>query len=102
MEWNVFYDNVNKGNIEYCNVLAGRDELINELKSKAASKEEFSDKLRLEMMCHYWSRAEWEIEVCPLCGCREEEGKKIDVFDQLSLNWDRFVDYCWDATSHEE
>lgn len=25
-------------------------------------------------------------------------GKKIDIYDQVMLNWDKFVDYCWSFT----
>lgn len=102
MEWNVLYDNINSGTIEQYNVLKGHDGFIRDLRSKVSSKEEFNDNLRQEMMCHYWRRAEWEVVVCPSYGHQEARGRKIDIFDQLSLNWDRFVDYCWDTAGREE
>ncbi len=97
MMWNVFYSNFNTGKIESHNVLRGREKFIKNLRSKSASKEEFSKQLRSEMMYHYWSRAEWEILLSPWCGQKDSEKRKVNVFDQLELNWDRFVDYCWEA-----
>lgn len=96
MTWNVFYYNFNEGKIESYNVLKGRESFIKKLKSRSASKENFAKKLRSEMMYYYWSKAEWEVLISPWCAGGEAEEIKIDVFDQINLNWDRFVDYCWE------
>lgn len=96
MVWNVFYIDFNTGEIRVTNVLRGREDFIRTLKSKSASKEEFSKGLRSEMMYHYWSRAEWEVLISPWCGRDNVPKSKVDVFWQLQLNWERFVDYCWD------
>lgn len=97
MTWNVFYSNFNTGKIELHNVLAGREKFIKDLRSKATSKEAFAKELRSEMMYHYWCRAEWEILLSPWCGRKDAKELKVDVFTQLELNWDRFVDYCWET-----
>lgn len=44
-------------------------------------------------MYYFWSKTEWEVIVSPWVGKGGDE--KIDVYDQLKLNWDKFVDYVW-------
>lgn len=102
MEWNVFHSDFNTGKIVSYNVLKGREEFIKELKVKFASKEEFSRALRSEMMYYYWSKAEWEVLISPWCGRKDADMIKVDVFWQIDLNWDRFVDYCWSFEKKEE
>lgn len=92
--WNVYYYNFNAGRIDKYNVLRNRFDMIQEMRTKSESKEAFSEDLRHEMMYYYWSKYEWETVISPY-GMNEEIEKRIDVYDQLRLNWDRFVDYCW-------
>ncbi len=51
---------------------------------------------RLQSHNFQWEDEPFEVLIRKYPRCK----KKIDVFDQLSLNWDRFVDYCWNAPSH--
>lgn len=97
MEWNALYYNYNANQMEPHNVLRGREDFIRKMKKKFPAKEDFAKELRSEMQYRYWSKAEWEIVLTPLVGSRENADRKIDVFDQLLLNWDKFVDYCWNA-----
>lgn len=73
-----------------------------ELKDKQNSLtfDEFSKELQSEARYRFWSKFEYETEIC---GYGEERGrsKKIDVFDQLNLNWDVFVKYVWDVKENE-
>ena len=47
-------------------------------------------------MYYFWSKCEYEIIVT----CNPEwdrfKKEKIDVYDQLQLNWNKFVDYIWE------
>lgn len=87
-------------------------------------KEEFADRLRGHLFYYYGSKAEWEVvitswvphitmsELDRLNEEREENkkkygrdpyslyvnpdiGRKIDVYEQVRLNWCLFVDYVW-------
>ena len=99
----------------YCN--------IRKLLKVDMSKEDFTEQLRREVQYYYWSKTEWEciitsqphidrkelqriISECYLqrkkadYPCRRahinlSHSDKIDVYDQLCLNWDEFVDYVW-------
>lgn len=87
-------------------------------------KEEFSELLRRQAQYYYWAKSEWECIITdtqPHIGRREldrllddcyrkrtkddkpchfshvnlSDAEKIDVYDQLMLNWDEFVEYVW-------
>lgn len=95
MEWMVYYFDCNRQEMAAYNALA-READIKKLLKKSATKAEFAEELRKEMMYRYWSKAEWEIIISPWCGGNaEESAQKIDVYDQLRMNWDKVVDYCW-------
>lgn len=93
MEWNVYYSN--NGKIDTFNVFDHWRflEEIEDLKQKLDSKEEFSEEVRHSAMYYFWSKCEYEILLNDWINPKEE--KKIDVYEQLKLNWDRFIDYVW-------
>lgn len=97
-------------------------ESVKELKRKKLPKEEFADRLKREVMYYFWSKYEYETVVTTFPPritngeldkaiaerdrrlreygqCRSsiqitpEEYIKIDIYDQVRLNWDVFVDY---------
>ena len=97
---------------------------VNKLLDAKLSKEEFAEKLRREVCYYYWCKVEWEITVAHYPShIRKEEmerliderekyyrqnnkypysdyidlvgSKRVDVHDQIMLNWDAFVDYVW-------
>lgn len=95
MEWLVYYFDVNRQEIATYNALACETDIKKILK-KSTTKAGFAEALRKEMMYRYWSKAEWEIIIGPWCGGNAEHSAcKIDIYDQLRLNWDKVVDYCW-------
>lgn len=99
-------------------------ESVRKLLKKPMSKEEFSELLRREVLYYYWSKAEWELVITntqPHIDSKElnrlitdcylkrtvaeppllfshvnlSDAEKIDVYEQVRLNWDEFVDYVW-------
>jgi len=105
-------------------------ESVRKLLKKPMSKEEFSELLRREVLYYYWSKAEWELVItdtqphidskelnrlitdCYLKRTIEEphplyshvnlsDAEKIDVYEQVRLNWDEFVDYVWKFSKSE-
>ena len=91
---------------------------------KCETKEEFAEELRKSLAWCYWSKCEWETIIAsfPARITKEElyrlnkefktdtekyghepysmwvspaVGKKVDVYEQVMLNWDIFVDYVW-------
>ena len=88
------------------------------------TKKEFAEELYKDLIYYFWSKAEWEVVITPciprisiseLDRLNEERektlkkynrepyslyvnpdiGEKIDIYNQVMLNWDLFVDYVW-------
>lgn len=96
--------NCNKQLIENYNILRYREGDIKKLKRKCTNRAEFAEKLRLEFMWRFWSKAEHELIISktedgrilltPWCGCYDDEKATIDVTDDRSqLDWGAFADY---------
>ena len=118
MLWNIFIYDFNKRKIEVKNLFnisitfnedfeALKDQI---LKGDIVTKEEFADKLKSILMYTFWCRREYEIAISDLCWTykdatddkkvREYEhycktAEKIDIYIQVQMNWDKFVDYVW-------
>lgn len=95
MEWYVYYDNCNINKIQKYNVfdhVLFRNEVIQLLKENIEI-EEFSKKLNNVALYYFWSKCEWEIVLKSWVGNSNEV--KVDVYDQLMINWDKFVNYVW-------
>ena len=92
----------NRQRIEDYNVLKYKS-YVEKLKhdSAATTKEEFSAKLRINLMSRFWSRSEYELIVertedgrillSPWVGCRDEKAATIDVTDDVSFDWKGFA-----------
>ena len=126
LEWNVFRHDFNKKEIVTYNVLNnGIIDELKKKKEKCDSKEKFSEELKRTMMYYFWCKSEHEVVVCSwpvyvdmkeldrLNSEKEENiknygrepyrlwadptiGSKIDIYKQLEINWDKFLDYVWE------
>lgn len=123
LEWNVFYDDCNKNEIISFNVFkhSSFSKEIKELLFKERDKKVFSLELRRIAKYYYWSKSEYEIVLTSWPPYTNKEGylslkerveqkeersshylvdldygRKVDIYRQLELNWERFVDYIWD------
>lgn len=99
MEWNVFVYNVNKQKIETYNIFEHRSFSERAIKclQECKTREEFSEKIKLELRYSFEFKAQWEVLISPwVGGDREKDTIKIDVFDQVMSNWEIFVDYVWE------
>lgn len=101
MHWNVFIEDFNLRKIVYYDVLAGdwvREHLAKILERSKGDKQHFASELMKMMRWQYWSRCEYEIVLTcwpPVSTPDAFKDRKIDVFEQLWINWDQFVDYVW-------
>lgn len=99
MEWNVYYHEINLDEIKTFNIFDHYYFVIDVQKaiSKVENKEDFESKLKSELFYYYGSKAEWEVIITSWCGGnRERNSIKIDVYNQIMMNWNIFVDYCWE------
>ena len=106
LEWNVYVHDFNARQIKVWNVFdhwkfvedfgkyAKKLERNKEL-TEEQKKEQFEERLRRELMYYYWSKCEWEIILQAWPAREDFREEKIDVYDQVKLNWDKFLDYTW-------
>lgn len=121
----VYIENFNLKKIEKYNVLSDHiiDYIKKETKN-ITEKPDFAERVKRILMYHFWSKSEWEviitswpahIAVIEVARLQEElqqykedygheprvldvrlrVAEKIDVYDQIMLNWEIFIDYLW-------
>ena len=108
MEWNVYIGDFNRGTIETYNVfrhyyfVKGLADRLSELEkmntlSEEKKKELFVEAAKHEIMYYFWAKCEWEVIIShwPPCDNDRFKSRKIDVYDQITQNLDKFVDYVW-------
>ena len=101
IEWYVYYHEFNAQKIIKWNVFnhgSFKNEVDKILQEKL-NKEDFAEKLKREVMYYFLSKCEYEIILSPWTGRADDI--KIDVYDQIMMNFDRFVDYCWSFKSEK-
>ena len=128
LEWNVFRHDINNKKIVKYNVF-DHSSFLASVKKLRMDKNTFSEQLRREAQYYFWSKSEHEVviaswpvyismdeyeritkeltaienrdrgfrvvNVCPTVG------SKIDIYEQLMLNWDNFVEYVWNYLKKE-
>ena len=94
LEWNVWRDELNTNKIQPFNVFNhySFNKAVTNIFNKRLHIDEFEKMIDKEVM-FFWCRAEYEVMISGLF----ERGvkTKIDIYTQLKLNWDRFIDYLW-------
>jgi hypothetical protein len=126
LEWNVFRHDINNKKIVKYNVF-DHSSFLASVKKLRMDKDTFSEQLRREAQYYFWSKSEHEVIITswPAYISKEEYeritkevtsiesrdrifrvvnivptiGDKIDIYEQLMLNWDYFVDYVWNTLS---
>lgn len=96
LEWNVWRYNYNTNKIEPFNVFRhySFNKAVTNIFSKRLHKNEFEEAIDKEAMYYFWCKAEYEVMVSELFD--KKTRAKIDIYSQLKLNWDKFIDYLWD------
>lgn len=98
LKWYVIYGDFNSRKIEAYNVFDHysfwQDCCQNRRKNK--DREAFDERLRRDLQYYFWSKCEWEIIVSHWPTNERFHDEKIDVYDQVMLNWNQFADYVWE------
>ncbi len=95
IEWYVYYHDSNAQKIVKWNVFNHGyfAEKVNKLLQDKLSRSEFAEKLKRYLMYYMWSKCEYEIILSPCVGRADDI--KIDIYDQIMMNFDSFIDYVW-------
>lgn len=94
--WNVYRYEINHKKIEVFNIFDHGSFLTDfyKLCDEDNNKDDFADRLKRILLYYYWSKSEYEIIIVPWLGDRDAE-QKIDIYSQVMINWEHFLDYCW-------
>lgn len=96
--WNTYCGNFNSGEIEVHNVFDHwrfLEDCRKNAKKNGEDKDAFAEQLKRDLMYYYWSKCEWEVIIDHWPPSERFRSEKIDVYDQVLLNWDLFVEYVW-------
>ena len=97
LNWNVYYHHFNEGRIETFNIFDHwkfNDDVYSDL-LKMSSKAEFAKALRSHLFYYFCSKCEWEVLISPWVGNKNKGEIKVDVYDQVMMNFDIFLEYVW-------
>lgn len=98
LEWNVYIENFNKKIIEPYNIFDHyyfNNEVKENYEKYNDDFEMFVEMVRHSLMYYFWSKCEWEIILSDWPPSKKFNEKKVDVYDQVMLNWDKFILYVW-------
>ena len=103
MTWNVFRYDINKRQIVVYNIF-NHGGFIKDISKfvNDSNKEEFTEKLKKCVMYYFWARCEYEVVISGWPPAHSDVDKKVDIYEQLMLNWYAFVDYVWEHVKRIE
>lgn len=99
LTWNVYVSNWNGKKIETHNIFEHTglmEDLLKAARKYKDDRDSFTESARTSLMYYYWSKCEWEIILSHWPPRKDAREEKIDVWDQINLNWDHFMDYLWE------
>lgn len=95
LEWNVFVEINDK--IETRNIFNLSIRFIEYFEKalkyykKHKSFDVFIEDVNIALMYAYWAKSEYEVVIDHWIG--KSEGIKVDIYEQVKINWNRFVEY---------
>lgn len=96
--WNVFVEDVNAGRITQYNIFTHGGFLRDcreALKVYPIDRDGFAAEVKHALMYFFWSKCEYETVLSGWPPSERTESRKIDVYSQVCLNFEAFVDYLW-------
>jgi len=66
------------------------------IRKKKLDKDEFAEEIRSILFYHFNSKYEYEVIIGALSNHRKDDEEiKVDIYSQVMLNWDVFIDYIY-------
>ena len=99
LKWNVYVEDFNARCMRVHNIFdhwSLREDLKKLVKKCGDDRKTFEEELKHHLKYYYWSKCEWEIVLSPWPEWKDFREMKIDVYDQIALNWEQFVNYVWE------
>lgn len=98
MHWRVIVEDFNGRRIvdydifEHCSFA---EDVRKAYKKHRTDFDAFSEKVRGSLFYYYRSKCEWEVIVGAWVASDRTPERKVDVYEQVMLNWDVFIRYVW-------
>ena len=110
LEWNVYITDFNSKEVIKYNVFShyyfNKDcgkawseycKNNNKFIGAALAKAKFAEDVKKYLAYYFWSKYEWEIVITCFPEHDKFTDKKVDVYEQIMLNWEQFINYMWDS-----
>lgn len=97
LAWNVYTGDWSSGKIVEYNIFNHYGFLhdIAKAAKKSETVEEFELLLRRAVRYYFWAKCEYEVIVSHWPPRQDNACRKIDVSEQISMNWEHFLSYVW-------
>jgi len=98
MHWFVIAEDFNgKRIVEYDIFEHGRfaEDVRKAYKKHRTDFDAFAEKVRGSLFYYFNSKCEWEVIVSSWPSSDRVPERKVDVYQQVMLNWDTFIRYVW-------
>lgn len=66
---------------------------------KCKTKEELATMVKSSLFYYFCSKYEWEIILSPYTLSLDKTDVKVDVYSQIMINWEHFINYIWSHKS---
>ena len=102
MEWIVWRYDMNDKTIKAWNIfdhVRFSDGIHKALEDYKDNKTNFVEALKSNLIYCFWCKSEYEIILSPWVSNGNK--RKIDIYQQVMLNWNAFVDYVWNFKKGE-
>lgn len=97
LEWNVYITNFNTKRIIAYNIFNHYGFWVGCAMAYKDwdDRKKFEKEVQNELMYYFRSKCEWEIILSSWPPYKEFNDEKVSVYDQVMLNWDKFIEYLW-------
>ncbi len=102
LNWYVYREDYNAKEIEAFNIFEHtrfKNEVIDLINDKRLTKKEFKDEIRSLLFYYYAFKCEYEIVLTSFPYRIKDNaltiGKKVDIYQQVMLNFEQFINYLW-------
>ena len=101
LEWFVFVEDINRKQINVYNIFEHKDFMEDcdgaweNYKNKHHDFSRYQEDIDGILMYYFWCKCEWEIILSNFPPSDSFQKKKIDVYQQVKINWKKFVDYLF-------
>lgn len=96
LRWRVLYHSINKNEIIFFNIFdhSAFAASVAAILGTVENKAELANNIIPYLQYYFWSKCEYEVIVSPWPP-RDKPKEKIDVYTQVRVNIDAFIDYIW-------